>query len=443
MKTPSISNTFLIRTALSSACIVLLASCGGGGGGSSTPAPPSTSLELALSDTFTKTFDGTGFGVWSSAGGGDGGTGDGGGGAGDGEFVKIKIQFPYAGQPNGTLTWTILKSQYGIAGSTGVLTFKQDAAVLPGGTGGQGGYIVTGSTVNGVVKTVSAKQSNIFISKNGLVTTSLPLPIGTGTDAAFSGIRFLDATTPQLADYAGQYVYVRLFADVGTGANKDVDGGVINLNADGTGRVCDGVTAYSPTCTDGFDITSAFTDSSHNVVAISVSAAQSVPFASSIHPVSGTGFFVAKKFGTNSISFTADLTVLQNDNTTVTGALYASRITGASPVNLASLVGSYNITGTVIAGGPLGPQVNQFSIKNIGGVIKGRGKATPSGCDTSETFSAGPMNGVAQSQGSPGGSVSYFFQIDTDTIVFVESQQNMGLARKYSSSGDDTPCPAI
>ena len=102
------------------ALVSALTACGGGGSGTATTTPTpttpaSSALALGLADTFTGTLLGGGTGLWSGDVGADGGSADGGGAAGDGEFVKVSMKFPSATSAAGTLTWTVLRSQFGIA----------------------------------------------------------------------------------------------------------------------------------------------------------------------------------------------------------------------------------------------------------------------------------------------------------------------------------------
>ena len=446
---PKFSIQSKLLTAIVSTCFVLLSGCGGGGGGSAvvppltTPVAATTTtsvITLDLTDTFTGTFAGNGFGVWGGDGGGDGGGADGGGGAGDGEFVKVKIRFPYTGQPDGTLTWTVLKSQYNIAGSSGVLTIRVDSPAGSAGTGGKGGYRVVASTVNGVSTPVRPNQANIFLSPHGVITGTLPRPINGGKDSAFTGFRFANATTAAISDYAGQYAFARTLADSGSGANQQIDAGVFNLNADGTGRFCQQL-SYSATCTNGLDVVASFTDSNNNVVQIKPASVQSTSFSGS-YPVAGSAIAVFRKFGSNSVSFTADLAFVRNDSKAITGALYASRITGASAVNLNGVLGSYNATIKKISGGLAFVASIELSSANIGGTFKSRVGPGITTCPPSETLTAGPVNGVVTSTSTTNPIPTYAVQLDNDTFVFVQSGFQLGIARRYSNDPNATACPA-
>jgi hypothetical protein len=83
----------------------------------------------------------------------------------------------------------------------------------------------------------------------------------------------------------------------------------------------------------------------------------------------------------------------------------------------------------------------QFSLANIGGTFKSRAYVG-AGCQTPETLTAGPVNGVVTSTSSDP-IPTYSFQLDSDTFVFFERGFNLGIVRRYSTNPNATPCPAF
>ena len=219
----------------------MLASCGGGGGtAASTPAAPVLENSLGIStatDTSTAALAGNGDGRWDGSGGGGGS--DGGGGAGDGEFVQFNFK------PNGTATavfsWTVINSQYGIKGQTGTMNLTADL--------NNGGYAVinTVTFANLTVASDPTKQGNLFLSKSGQISGSLPLRIGSSTVyTLFNGTRYKDAVA-DLAQAAGTYFYGMSSRQASDGLHPETEFGTMKINADGTGRICSQA-AYSDTC---------------------------------------------------------------------------------------------------------------------------------------------------------------------------------------------------
>ena len=435
---PAFCSRFIACSLLCGSMMIVTA-CGGGG--SSTAAPPPVAnvpLALNLSDSFTAgVLTGDGSGLWSGSSGGDGGAGDGGGAAGDGEFVKVKMRFPYAGQPNGTLTWTVLRSQYGITGSTGNLTIQADAS-------GAGGYKVT--AVNGSAAAVSAGQGNFFVSKSGQLSGMLPLPIKGGQNNLFNGVRFKDGTSSatDMSEIAGTYVWGATGSDLTTGANPDITGGSLKINADGSGRSCSGVFAWSANCTNGLDLLATFDDpASRNLIRVKAAATQSQPIAAG-GATAIDMLAVARKFGNNGVSLTADFVVTRTGTTSRTGAMYASR-QGSAPSNPADFTGAWNYTGRSIQN-PLPTGSAYFAIANVSGVIKANGGLNAATCmppDKIVTFSAGPVNGVVTGTRPvpfPGEGPSYAIQLDTDMTAIVTPASELGLARRYSVDPTKAPC---
>ena len=419
-------------SALIAAMVAGLVACGGGGGGSSTLT--SSILNLKLSDPFTAVLIGDGTGLWvdNSGGGGDGG-GDGGGGAGDGEFVKVSMLFPNTSRPTGTLTWTILRSQYGKTNATGTLTIQKDASAV-------GGYKVT--EVNGVPSSL-ATQGNFFVSTSGQLSGTLPLPIGTGgaiKNSLFSGFRFKDiASAPtDMSDYAGQYGFGIIDSNLSGAPFTEVDGGQFTLNADGSGRICPQTFIYSTTCANGINVKATFDDpSSRNLVHIKETATQGT-FASG-HATGIDMLAVVRKFGSSGVSFSGDAVFMVGGAAAATGAVYGSRL-AASPADPTTLIGAWNYTYTSISNNAsLGSASNQVAIANVGGAIK-VSAGTLAGCNaSSNTISAGPVNGVFQSLDGNSNQV-FTIQLDTDFLVVVTGGAEIGFARRYSADPANAPC---
>ncbi len=437
-----------VNSKYASALVVALVSgltaCGGGGSGTAATAPAApvtptvpttTALALALNDTFTGVLQGSGTGLWSGDIGADGGSADGGGAAGDGEFVKVSMKFPSAASANGTLTWTVLRSQFGIANSTGTLNIQRD-------TSGVGGYKVVG--VNGVATAVRATQGNFFVSTSGQLTGTLPLAVGAGgsvKDSLFNGIRFNDAksTSTDMSEFAGQYGFGILTAAVGTGANPDVSGGIFNLNANGTGRICEGF-VYSATCANGVDIVATFDDpTSRNLIRMVTATTQSQPIAN--FAASGVnGLLVPRKFGTSGVSMTGDfvLTIASVPARTATGAAYASRV-GSSPINRADLVGAYSVTGRNILSNS--STSNLAAVNFVGGVLKAGSRANGTTCGSSgSTLTPGPLNSVVTITGGGSTTSRYLIQLDADLAVFIAPGEELALLRRYSTNPLAAPC---
>ena len=435
-----------VNSKYASALVVALVSgltaWGGGGSGTAATAPAApvtptvpttTALALALNDTFTGVLQGSGTGLWSGDIGADGGSADGGGAAGDGEFVKVSMKFPSAASANGTLTWTVLRSQFGIANSTGTLNIQRD-------TTGKGGYKVVG--VNGVATAVRATQGNFFVSTSGQLTGTLPLAVGAGgavKDSLFNGVRFNDAksTSTDMSEFAGQYAFGILAANAGTGAFPDVSGGIFNLNANGTGRICEGF-VYSATCANGLDIVATFDDpASRNLIRIVAATTQSQPIASTATN-SINGLFVPRKFGTSGVSMTGDILFSGAAVPNRTGGVYASRV-GSSAINAASLVGAYSSTSRNILTNS--STSNLAAVNLIGGVLKAGSQASPTTCgSSSSTLTPGPLNSVITITGGGSTASRYLVQLDADLAVFVAPGEELGLLRRYSTNPLAAPC---
>jgi hypothetical protein len=439
--------------------LATLAACGGGSSGgagdvTATPAPapaptptPTTPDAIALEATdgflFTGSLLGDGAGAWSGGDGGDGGSGDGGGGAGDGEFVKVSMKFPFTGQPTGTLTWKVLRSQYGITGNTGTLSIEKDVAT-------KGGYKIT--AFNGNAAAVRATQSNFFVSSSGQLSGTLPLPIGAGgavKDALFSGIRFLDAKSKatDMSEVAGLYAAAAINAEVGTGAKPAVGFQIFKLNANGTGRACSYQTGtYSDTCTDGLDFVATFVDAANrHVIRFKEATTQSQPIAAG-RATSIDMLAVVRKFGTDGASFTGDVVTSAAGRVSRTGAFYASRI-GATPRSLASMVGAWNYTGRDLNSSV--SSSTQVAINFVNGDLKVTGSASGGGCQASaSTITPSPLNVVLNVSvnvlDNDPQATKVMIPMDTDLAVFITTNSNrnnsVGMLRRYSTDPTKAPC---
>jgi len=425
-------------SALVVALVSGLSACGGGGSGTAatTPAPTtpaSSSLALGLADTFTGVLLGGGTGLWSGDVGADGGSADGGGAAGDGEFVKVSMKFPSATSSAGTLTWTVLRSQFGITSSTGILNIQRD-------TSGAGGYKVVG--VNGVATAVRATQGNFFVSTSGQLTGTLPLAVGTGgavKDTLFNGIRFNDAksTATDMSEFAGQYGFASLTANAGTGAAPEVSGGIFNLNTNGTGRICDGF-VYSATCANGLDFVATFDDpASRNLIRFVSAATQSQPITATA--MSGVnGLFVPRKFGTAGVSMTGDVVLTSASLPSRTGAVYTSRV-GSSAISSASMVGAWSFTGRNILTNS--SSSNLAAVNLVGGLLKANSRSTATSCgSSSSTLTPGPINSAVTITGGGSSATRYLVQLDADLAVFAAPGEELGLLRRYSTNPLAAPC---
>lgn len=443
-------------SALMGAVLATLAACGGGGGGGDapattpaptpvTPTPTAVALDAVDAFLFTGSLMGNGAGLWSGDGGGDGGSGDGGGAGGDGEFIKVNMKFPFAGQPTGTLTWKVLRSQYGITGNTGTLSLEKDVAT-------NGGYKIT--AVNGSAAAVRATQGNFFVSSSGQLSGTFPLPIGAGgsvKDVLFSGVRFLDAKSAatDFSEFAGQYAYASLSSKVGANSSS-VEYGVSKLNADGTGRYCPQTFTYSATCQDGLDVVATFIDPTvRNVIRFTEAPTQATPLGGGITSNVLDMLVVMRKFN-GGVSMSGDLVNTLGGNSPeagkYTGALYASRI-GAAPLTLASMVGAWNGAGRDITNSV--SSSNQVAINFVKGDLKITGSASGGGCQaSSSTITPSSLNGVLNVSvnvlDNDPAAVKLMIPVDVDLAVFIVTKSNrnnfFGMARRYSTDPTKAPC---
>ncbi len=432
---------------LMGALLATLAACGGGGGGGDAPATPAPTpttpvattpdaiaLEASDSFTFAGYLFGDGSGTWSGGDGGDGGSGDGGGAGGDGEFIKVNMKFPFKGQPTGTLTWKVLRSKFGITGNTGTLSIEKD-------TSGNGGYKIT--AVNGSAAAVRATQGNFFVSSSGQLSGTFPLPIGAGgsvKDVLFNGVRFADAksSATDFSEFAGQYAFAVISNTVGTGANSTTGIGVAQLNADGTGRICDNTFTFSATCTNGLDIVATYNDtSSRNLIRFKAAPTQSQPLASGNGNVLDA-LVVVRHFGTaDGVSMTGDFVTTGNGDPGTTGAFYGSRIR-ATPVNLAAQVGAFTFTGRIINFGSISLKV---ASNFVGADLKGGSESSKGVCaNSSSTSFVGPVNGVTTVVGGGIATTRYSIVMDVDMAVHVNPGTSLGFLRRFSTDPAQSPC---
>jgi hypothetical protein len=439
-------------TALVLACTAMVAGCGGGGSSSTAAATTSGSLTTAvtapsLNDTYPGAFGGV-----DGLGGDAGGSADSGGAAGDGEFIQLSGRFP-TGVATTNLTWTVLRSNYGLTtgktGNTGTLTVQIDPVAA------NGGYKVT--QVNGVAS--RATQANFFVSTAGLISGSLPLPIGTNgatVDALYNAMRLSDLSTPASATdfsaYAGDYMYAQLSSNTDTGANASINTGFIHIAADGTGRTCSnsaGIITPSNylTCPGGLNFTTSYKAGfNQKVLEIASNPGQTVP-------AGYTNFFnalaTAKSFtsgGVASMSMTGDA-VMTQDGVNRTGAFYAAKITGSATVpNLA--IGQWNFTSRNV--NPSATNAGTVTVANVGGTIKVNVIAaggTCQGASTTRAMTAGPVNGSLSLSVPPiGWAAAYAIPMDVDSAVFVApgaTGAELGIMRRFSASTTGSPCMPV
>lgn len=441
--------------------IALLVACGGGSssdvsdnvntGDTTTVTANSSYSPFSLSDSYSgSSFSGNGYGY-----GGDTGDGsaDAGGAAGDGEFIRLRGRFPTTGNTS-ILTWTVLRSQYGIQDSSGTLTVEPDL------TANGGGYKVLSYTINGgASQSARPKQSNIFVSAKGQISGTLPLPINGVRDAAFTAMRFADSksTTVDFADYAGSYVFAQMAADKGTGLDKSTAAGIVKINSDGSGRICPSEN-WSSTCPDGADIKLSYDDAlDQRLVRIQAAATQTVPI-----PTNGRNqldvLAVFRKFefpngsSNDGLSFTADWLSWDSRSSSSaqrTGIAYASRIGTVdeiASVNLNStgsdFVGAWNYVGSPVSGSTYKAYARAEVISGSLKVSVGSGViGTP--CTETWRFSQDPMlSGVAKLTSVSNSAVGYGVLIDSDTFVYINPEYEIGIARRYSGDSGSGPAGA-
>jgi hypothetical protein len=435
--------------AVSTTCVAaaLLSACGGGGGGSSstTAAPAAGTAVTALAaiattDTYSGTLTGA-LGRWGGRGGGaNSGGAASGGGAGDGEFVEINSVFPQDSVSTGTITWKVLRSQYGIGGTTGTLTIMEDT------TSTKGGYKVT--EVNHVPSAVRATQGNFSVSATGQVTGTLPLAVGAGgavKDVLYSGVRYIDGTSSTAAnfsDYAGTYGVAGISATAGTNASPDIFTGVLKLNSDGSGRYCGDTATYSDTCTNGINVTASYEyPTTPNVVHFKSTATQ-VPAIAAGSANTVDMYAMVRKFGSGGLnrSISGDYVTTGDSRGNRTGSMFASllNVTQVDVSNSSPIIGAWDYTARNIETTSSGGSYNApVAINFVGGQLKMNVPYKDGTCTDigrRRTFSPGPVVGAATLTSAGTYADGYSFFLDDDLAVFVVPSAELGFVRKFSSS---------
>jgi hypothetical protein len=426
--------------------VSLLAACGGGGGGTGTEVTYNTGFTQPI---ITDTYSGSWSGFGNGFGGDSGGSADSAGGAGDGEFVQLTGGLP-TGTNTSVLSWKVLRSQYGQQNTTGTLTVKRN-------TDSSGGYTVV--AVNGSASAVRATQSNIFVSASGIVTGTLPLTIaGTVRDTSINAMRLLDSATAtnDFSPVAGTYAYGYFNAEVGTNNNRKADGGWMRVNADGTGRTCDGASSYSATCANGRDIVTTYDSANKSILHVKHAATQSLPIAANFHD-SLDVLMVIKPVTINGVAgYALSGDVLSWDSRTPaapqrTGIVYASRmydLSGNNAITLSSsyLTGAYNITMLNVTTGKSGYFFG--ALADVSGVVKGRASvdtANPLSCDNDLgneiIFPASTTNGVFYATGNGNANyINHAVYIDSDSFMLIPNDSSsLSIARRFSNVPTDTP----
>jgi hypothetical protein len=398
-----------------------------------------------LNDTYPGAFGGV-----DGLGGDAGGSADSGGAAGDGEFIQLSGRFP-TGVATTNLTWTVLRSNYGLStgkpGNTGTLTVQIDPVAA------NGGYKVT--QVNGVASS-RVTQANFFVSTAGLISGSLPLPIGTNgatVDALYNAMRLSDLSTPASATdfsaYAGDYMYAQLSSNTDTGASANINTGLLHFNADGTGRACSNSTgivtpANYATCPFGLNFTTSYKAGFNNKVLEFVSNPNQP--ASAGYPTFFDALATAKSFtsgGVTSMSMTGDVVATQ-DGVNRTGAFYAAKITASASVPSLA-IGQWNFTSREV--NPSATNAGTVTVANIGGTIKINVKAPGVACQgasTTRNMTAGPVNGSLSLSAPPiGWAAAYAIPMDVDSAIFVVPGSELGIMRRFDPTTTTSPCMPV
>nr|WP_315596250.1 ParB/Srx family N-terminal domain-containing protein [uncultured Cupriavidus sp.] len=152
-----------------------------------------------------------------------------------GDTVSVELDKPAAGQ----LTLRFLDSRYGLAGTlTGQYT-------VDGNTYRVSKLAASGSDVPAALAAAAASITFSFTIDDGLLSGALgQVPnVAAGNGALLQGYVSAANKGAQLADIAGTYSYLRQAGDTATA-------GQLNIQADGTVRVCAGQ-GYSAACTGG------------------------------------------------------------------------------------------------------------------------------------------------------------------------------------------------
>lgn len=407
------------RGALLLCGVIAVASCGGGGGGGG-----STALQISNSDTFAGVLTSTGDGLWNDAGtGGDSGGADGGGAAGVGEFVDVSIRFPASsGSGTGTMTWRILRSDYGLAGTSGQASIVKDGSVT---TAEHGGYKIVGAPAN---------QGNLFVSKTGQISGSIPLTIkGATVYTSFTALRYKDSLQT-VTNVVGVYSFGILLADPGTGANPDSSYGSFHISTDGTGRICPDV-AYSDACSGGINVTTALDDPSNpRVIKITSSAPDNI-----------VGYAVARQYN-GVVYMTIDLSLVGTDGKARTGVMYAARSSGT--FDPSSMAGAWSFVGHDLGHG-ISSFTGRLAVRDFGsGNVQFRPTDVNGACDTTGMLmSSGFQNGVGLAH-QPGQANAQVIPLGEDLAIHVtptggSEPGTFALLRRYSTdyskAGSCTP----
>jgi hypothetical protein len=234
-----------IQAVLTLCVAMVLVACGGGGGSSPAPSGGSAGGTGSSGGTTTTVTTTAGLAgavpffpltITDSGGvsGGDGANGDSGadGSAGDGERVKLSFNFAAL-----TGNWRVVDSAYGITGQTGTFTMVLDPS--------KGGYRYVGATT---------PQQNIYVSRAGVVTGSLPLRIN-GVQRASKFVALLNSQLATTLDgITGTY-------NIGYTDQNPADAfgfttviGSMRIKPDGSFRICP-FAGYSDTCSSPQGVT--------------------------------------------------------------------------------------------------------------------------------------------------------------------------------------------
>ena len=393
-----------------SCCVaaLVLASCGGGG----TATTVDAGLVISTStDASTAVLAGTDTGLWDGAGGGGGS--DGGGGAGDGEFLQFN--FKPTSATTAIFSWTVLNSQYGIKGQTGSMSLTADSF---------GGYKVAGGPI--------LQQGNIYVSKTGQVTGSVPLQIGATTVyMIFNGTRYKD-TVADLTQVAGDYFYGASFRRASDGLDPSTEYGTLRIRADGTARICS-VSAYSDTCASGFDLKVAVDNPSDPKV---------LKFTTSDYR-NLLGYAVGKKNSSGKMTSSMDISYSNQSGQRYTGSVYSMQMSGSYNPN--AYPGSWAGVGTDPSSGVRNASTGFLRI-NSGGTsfnqhdTSGGTNCTvisnPSRNDQGSMGNASTFPGIGFAQSSPPNTgFSYIIPMSDNFLVAISATSTGGLAliRRYKT----------
>ncbi|NVO07043.1 MAG: hypothetical protein HXX19_14480, partial [Rhodoferax sp.] len=336
----------------------------------------------------------------------------------------------------GSIAWKVLRSQYGIGGTTGTLTIMEDT------TSGKGGYKVT--AVNGSAAAVRATQGNFSVSATGQVTGTLPLAVGAGgaiKDVLYSGVRYADGTSSTAADfsdYVGIYGVAGISATAGTNASPDVFTGVLRLNSDGSGRFCGDTTSYSATCTDGINLQASYEyPTTPNVIHIKSTTTTGIAAGK---PTTVDLYAMVRKFGSGGLnrSISGDFVTTGDSRGNRTGSMYAALLNVAAldVSSSSSIIGAWDYTARNVEVGGDGSYNAPAAINFVGGQLKLNVPYKDGNCtDTGRQriFTAGPVTGAGTLTSTTYGA-GYTFLLDDDLAVFIVPGAEIGFVRKFSTS---------